>query len=81
MGNLLGSQGFGKGCYVNPNREGEMRTRPIVVACRVNERERNVLEAAARLEQASLAETVRKNALRGAVDQLRAVEPQEDAAE
>lgn len=58
-----------------------MRIRPIVIACRVTARERNVLEAAARLERASLAETVRKNALKGAVDQLRAVEPQEDAAE
>ncbi|MEE9184141.1 MAG: hypothetical protein V3U39_06630 [Acidimicrobiia bacterium] len=56
-----------------------MRTRPIVIACRVTEHERTVLEAAARLEQASLAETVRKNALRGAVDQLRAVQSQEDA--
>ncbi len=61
-----------------------MRTRPIVVACRMTARERNVLEAAARLERASLAETVRQNAVRGAVDRLRAVEqdtvePQEDA--
>ena len=61
-----------------------MRIRPIVVACRVNERERGLLEAAARLERKSLAETVRQNAVRGAVDRLRAVEqdtvePQEDA--
>ena len=55
-----------------------MRTRPIVIACRVTEHERTVLEAAARLEQASLAETVRKNALQGAVDRLRAVEPYAD---
>ena len=54
-----------------------MRSRPIVVACRVTAHERTVLEAAARLEQASLAETVRKGALRSAVDRLRAVDPQE----
>ena len=56
-----------------------MRIRPIVVACRVNERERDLLEAAARLERKSLAETVRQNAVHGAVNLLRAVEPQEDA--
>lgn len=56
-----------------------MRTRPIVIALRVNERERGLLEAAARLERESLAETVRRNAVRGAVDRLRAVEPEEDA--
>jgi uncharacterized protein (DUF1778 family) len=55
-----------------------MRTRPIVIACRVTEHERTVLEAAARLEQASLAEMVRKGALRGAIDRLRAVQPQEN---
>ena len=54
-----------------------MRTRPIVIACRVTMHERTVLEAAARLEQASLAETVRKNALQGAVHRLRAVESEE----
>ena len=53
-----------------------MRIRPIVIACRVTAHERSVLEAAARLERASLAETVRKGALRSAVDRLRAVEQQ-----
>ncbi len=55
-----------------------MRTRPHVIALRVNAYERTVLEAAARLEQASLAEMVRKGALRGAIDRLRAVQPQEN---
>ena len=35
-------------------------------------------QAAARLEQASLAETVRKGALSGAIERLRAVQPQEN---
>ena len=55
-----------------------MRNRPIVIACRVTAHERSVLEAAARLEQESLAEMVRKGALRGAIDRLRAVQPQEN---
>jgi uncharacterized protein (DUF1778 family) len=64
-------------CKPTNGRKG-MRTRPIVIACRVTEHERTVLEAAARLERASLAETVRKGALRGAIDRLRAVQPQEN---
>lgn len=56
-----------------------MRTRQFVVTCRMTEHERGLLEAAARLERESLAETVRRNAVRGAVDCLRAVEPEEDA--
>ena len=52
-------------------------SRPHMIACRVNEHERLILEAAARLEQVSLAETVRKNALQGAIESLRAVRPQE----
>jgi hypothetical protein len=39
----------------------------------VTEHERIILEAAARLEQESLSETIRKNAVQGAIDQLRAV--------
>lgn len=66
---------------VNPkNERKEMRNRPIVIACRVTAHERNVLEAAARLARSSLAETVRRNAVQGAVDRLRAVE-HEDAKE
>ena len=60
-----------------------MRTRPHTIACRVTEHERIILEAAASLEQESLSETIRKNAVQGAIDQLRAVRPLEktEAAE
>lgn len=54
-----------------------MRTRPHTIACRVTEHERIILEAAARLEQESLSETIRKNAVQGAIDQLHAVRPLE----
>ena len=55
-----------------------MITRPVVITTRATERERNVIEAAAKLEQASLAETVRRYAVAGAVETLRTVEPEDD---
>jgi len=58
-----------------------MRSRPVIITTRATDRERTVLEAAAKLEQASLAETVRRYAVAAAVETLRTVESEDDGAE
>ena len=52
-----------------------------MIGTRVTDRERNLVEAAAKLERASLAETVRKYTVAGAVDRLRSVDPEDDGSE
>ena len=52
----------------------------MIISTRATEQERVVLEAAATLEGRSLAETVRRYAVAGAVDRLRAVEPEDTDA-
>ena len=77
----MGQGCLGKGCKYTEKEATKLRTRPVIISTRATERERILLAAAATLEGRSLADTVRRYAVACAVDRLRAVEPQEDAAE